>query len=408
MRLQRRMLLAGTGMLAGLSATKRSRAQTTPLKIGVLTDLSGVFADDCGPLSVLCARQAASEFTAATGIPTEVIAGDHKLKPDVGAGMAREWLDREGVDAICDMSGSAVALAIDSVCLEKDKAALASSVAAVDLMKAKCNPVTVQWAYDSYQLGTVVPRAVVREGGDTWFLIGADYVGSQQILQFAADTVRANGGKVLGQVLHPFPGTGDFSSYLLQAQASGAKVLGLCNTSTDLLNTLKQAQEFGLARSMRIAVSLMFASNVYAAGLELTQNSLMTEAFYWDMNDRTRAFTARMKLRAPGLYHANSLQAACYGVVTHYLKAAASLGVAQAKASGSATVTRMKQMPVDDDCFGAGVIRSDGRKINDAFVFQVKTPAESRDPWDILKLVSTIPGKDAVFPADPSCSLSRA
>lgn len=405
MTLQRRTLLMGAAA-TGIAVSSRARAKDMPLKIGVLTDLSGPYSDDAGPLSVLCARQAASEFTAATGIATEVVAGDHRLKPDIAASIAREWLDRDGVDAICDMSSSAVALAVDNICVERDKAALASAAATVDFMKAKCNPNTVQWAYDAYQIGTVVPRAVLKEGGDTWFLIGADYVGSQQMVQFSAATVKANGGRVLGQVLHPFPGTGDFSSYLLQAQTSGAKVLGLCNNSNDLINTLKQAQEFGLSKTMRIAVSLMFASNIHAVGLELAQNSLVSESFYWDLNDRTRAFTSRLKQRSPDLYHANSLQAASYGVVLQYLKAAASLGVAQAKASGAATITRMKQMPADDDCFGPGVIRSDGRKINDSFVFQVKTPAESREPWDILKLVSTIPGKDAVFPADPSCPLT--
>ena len=355
-------------------------------------------------MSVECARQAAAEFTANTGIPVEIVAGDHQLKPDIGAVIARRWLDVEGVDAIADLANSGVALAVTTLCKDKNKVALASGAAAVDLMQGACNPCTVQWTFDTYTLGTVVPKVVVREGGDSWFLIGADYVASQQIMRTTANTVTAAGGTVVGTVSHPFPGTGDFSSYLLQAQASGAKVLGLCNTSSDLVSTLKQAQEFGLAGKMRLAVSLLFVTSIKAVGLDIASNVLLSTPFYWDLNDRTRAFSGRLKPRAPAK-RANELQAGAYGAVLHYLRAAASLGVVQAKADGAAVVARMKAMPTDDDCFGPGSIRADGRALHPSYVLRVKTPAESKEPWDLMTPVSSLSGAEAAFPPNLACEL---
>lgn len=402
MELSRRTMVAGVAMAGGLG--RRARAQTAPLKIGVLTDLSGGYADDSGPMSVVCAQQAAAEFSANTGIAVEVVAADHQLKPDIGAGIARQWLDLGGVDAIADLANSGVALAVVNVCKDKNKVALASGAAAVDLMRGMCNPCTVQWTFDTYTVGTVVPKVVVREGGDSWFLIGADYVGSQQILQTTADTVKAAGGTVVGAATHPFPGSGDFSSYLLQAQASGAKVLGLCNTSSDLVATLKQAQEFGLSDKMRLAVALFFATNVKAVGLDIAKNVLLSTPFYWDLNDRTRAFSERLKPRAP-TKRANDLQAGAYAAVLHYLKAAAALGVAQAKADGGAVVARMKAMPTDDDCFGPGSIRTDGRALHPSYVMRVKTPAESKGAWDLMAEISSVPGAEAAYPPNLACSL---
>ena len=408
MDMSRRQLVGGVTAATTLAGGRRARAQQAPIKIGVLTDLSGGYSDDSGFLSVRCVQQAASEFTAATGIPVDVVMGDHQLKADVGANIARQWLDLDGVDAIADMPNSAVALAVVNVCKQKNKVALASGAATIDLMRSQCTPIDIMWWTDTYTIGTVVPRVVTRDGGDTWFCIAADYVGSQQILKDTITTVQANGGKMLGSVTHPFPGSGDFSSFLLQAQASGAKVLGLCNTSTDLVNTIKQAGEFGLTHNMRLAVALMFLSNVKAIGLQAAQNILVSEPFYWDLNDRTRAFTARLKQRSPDRYHPNGLQASAYGATLHYLRAVADLGVAKAKADGAAVVARMKAMPTDDDAFGPGHIRADGRRIGPSYVFRTKTPKQSKSEWDLYELVSTVPGDIAAFPADPSCPLSKA
>ena len=386
----------------------RPRAQSSAIRIGVLNDQSGTYRDDTGPLSVLCVRQAAEEFAQQhPEIKVEVLSADHQNKPDVGAGIARSWFDESGVDAIIDVPTSSVALAVNTVCREKNKAYLNSGAATTDLTGAQCSANTVHWTYDTYMLAKSTGGAMVKSGGDSWFFITADYVFGQQLQRDTARFVQDAGGKVLGARTYPFPDTTDFSSFLLQAQASGAKVLGLCNSGNDTVNCIKQAHEFGLTKSMRIAAMLMYDGNVRAVGLQDAQGLVMTGAFYWDLNDRTRAFWERIRPKTPA-QPPNMIQAGCYAAALHYLKTVAALGLAAAKADGRATVAHMKSMPTDDDCFGAGRIREDGRKIHPSYLMQVKTPAESKGPLDVLKVLATTAVDDAFRPmSEGGCSLVR-
>jgi branched-chain amino acid transport system substrate-binding protein len=406
MRLSRRALLGSTG---AAMLGRPARAQQAPtIRIGVLNDQSGLYRDDTGPTGVACARQAVQDFGAAVrDLNVEVVFADHQNRPDVGASIAREWFDRGGVDAIVDVPTSSVALAVNTICREKNKVMLNSGAATTDLTGAQCSPNTVHWTYDTYMLAKSTGGATVRSGGDTWFFITANYVFGQQLQRDTARFVTEAGGRVLGSVSYPFPETTDFSSLLLQAQASRAKVLALCNSGGDTINCIKQAREFGLTRTMRIAAMLMYNSNVRALGLEEAQGLLMTETFYWDLNDRTRAFMERIKSKTPNQWP-NMVQAGNYGVVLHYLKAVADMGAAAAKADGRAVVDRMKVMPTDDDCFGPGRIREDGRKLHPAYLFEAKKPAESTGPWDGLKLVATTPADQAFRPlGEGGCALVR-
>ncbi len=380
------------------------RAQGPGLKIGVLNDQSGPYRDDGGPTSAVCVRQAVAEF-GDKGFPIEVIVADHQNKPDVGAGIARRWFDQDGVDAIVDVPTSSVALAVNNVCRDKNKVMLNNGAASTDLTGLQCSPNTVHWTYDTYMLARSTGGAMVRAGGDTWFFITADYVFGHQLERDTTRFIQEAGGKVLGSASYPFPDTSDFSNLLVQAQASGAKVLGLCNSGTDTINCIKQAREFGLMTSMKVAAMLMYNSNVHAIGLDTAQGLLLTESYYWDLNDRTRAFNTRVQPKTPNQWP-NMVQAGCYASTLHYLKAVADLGIGPAKASGRDAVTRMKAMPTDDDCFGKGLIRADGRKIHPSYLFQAKSPAESKQPWDGLKLVATTPAEEAFRPLhEGACSL---
>ena len=407
MRLPRRTLLGSTG--AALLCRRPARAQAAPaIRIGVLNDQSGLYRDDTGPTGVACARQAVQDFGAAVrDLNVEVVVADHQNRPDVGAGIAREWFDRGGVDAVVDVPTSSVALAVNTICREKNKVMLNSGAATTDLTGAQCSPNTVHWTYDTYMLAMSTGGATVRSGGDTWYFITANYVFGQQLQRDTARFVAEAGGRVLGAAAYPFPETTDFSSLLLQAQASRAKVLGLCNSGGDTINCIKQAREFGLTRTMRIAAMLMYNSNVRALGLEAAQGLLMTETFYWDLNDRTRAFMERIRPKTPNQWP-NMVQAGNYGAVLHYLKAVADMGAAAAKADGRAVVARMKAMPTDDDCFGPGRIREDGRKLHPAYLFEAKKPSESTGPWDGLKLAATTPADEAFRPlSEGGCALVR-
>jgi branched-chain amino acid transport system substrate-binding protein len=333
---------------------------------------------------------------------------DHQNKPDIGAGIARQWFDQDGVDAIIDVPTSSVALAVNSVCREKNKVLLNNGAATTDLTGAQCSPNTVHWTYDTYMLAHSTGGAMVKAGGDTWYFITADYVFGQQLQRDTTRFVQEAGGKVLGSRAYPFPDTTDFSSLLVQAQASGAKVLGLCNSGGDTINCIKQASEFGLMQKMRVAAMLMYNSNVHAIGLDTAQGLLLTESYYWDLNDRTRAFNERIRPKTPNQWP-NMVQAGCYASTLHYLKAVADMGVAAAKADGKAAVERMKAMPTDDDCFGPGQIRADGRKIQPVYLFQAKSPAESKGTWDCLKLVATTPADQAYRPlAEGGCALVKS
>ncbi|MDO9712679.1 ABC transporter substrate-binding protein [Paracraurococcus lichenis] len=406
MTLYRRTLL---GAAASTTLVRsRASAQSPTIRIGVLNDQSGLYRDDGGPTSAICARQAVEEFRAANpGINVELIVADHQNKPDIGAGIARQWFDQGDVDAVVDVPTSSVALAVNTVCREKNKVMLNSGAATTDLTGAQCSPNTVHWTYDTYMLAKSTGGATVRSGGDTWFFITANYVFGQQLQRDTARFVTAAGGRVLGAVAYPFPETTDFSSMLLQAQASRAKVLALCNSGGDTINCIKQAREFGLTKTMRVAAMLMYNSNVHALGQDVAQGLVMTETFYWDLNDRTRAFMDRIRPKTPNQWP-NMVQAGCYSAVLHYLKAVADMGPAAAKADGRAVVARMKAMPTDDDCFGPGRIREDGRKLHPAYLLEAKKPSDSKGPWDGLKLVATTPADEAFRPlSEGGCALIK-
>ena len=404
MQIDRRALLGATA--ASLALPRRSRAQGSVVKLGVLNDQSGPYRDIGGQYSVAAVKQAVAEFGAA-GFGVEVVFADHQNKPDIGIGIARQWFDRDGVDIIFDVPTSSVALAVNNVCREKNKVYINVGAATADLTGSQCTPNTIHWSYDTYMLARSTGGAMVAAGGDTWYFVTADYVFGQQLQRDTTKFVTEAGGKVLGASPYPFPGTMDFSSFLISAQASGAKVLGLANAGADTVNCIKQAVEFGLTRKMKVAALLMFINDVNGLGLEAAQGLFLTESFYWDMTDRTRAFTKRFQVFMPNVAP-NMTNAACYSGTLHYLRAIKDLGVA-AKADGAAVVARMKAMPTDDDAYGPGRIREDGMAMFPSYLFEVKTPSESKYPWDYFKQVVATPADKAWKPlSEGGCPLVRA
>ncbi|MCK8782780.1 ABC transporter substrate-binding protein [Roseomonas sp. NAR14] len=405
---RRGVLAAGAAATLAGGRTGGARAQSAnTIRIGVLNDQSGTYRDVGGPTGVACAQQAVAEFSA-QGFNVEVLSADHQNKPDVGVAIARQWIDRDGVDMILDVPTSSVALAIAGVAREKNKVFVNSGAATADLTGPQCSPNTVHWTYDTYMLARSTGGAMVRAGGDSWFFITADYAFGHAMQRDATRFVEAAGGRVVGSARYPFPATTDFSAFLLQARASRAKVIGLVNAGADTVNSIKQAREFGATRSARLAALLMYLNDVHALGLETAQGLVMTETFYWDLNDRTRAFTRRVLPRTPNNYP-NMNHAGNYAGTLHYLKAVQDMGVAAARASGVETVNRMKAMPTDDDCFGPGRIREDGRKLHPAYLLEAKKPAESRAPWDYFKVVQTTPGDEAFRPlSEGGCPLVRS
>ena len=337
MHLARRTLL---GSAAALAFARHARAQTPAVKIGVLTDLSGPYRDNTGEGSVACARQAADEFGGGHGFAVQVISADHQNKPDVGAGIARQWFDTEGVDVILDVPTSSVALAVNSVAKERNKVYINTGAGTTDLTGSQCTPVTVHWSYDTYMLSRSTASQLVKRGGNKWFFITANYVFGQQLERDATEFVKKSGGEVLGRAAYPFPETTDFSSYLIQAQSSGANVIGFASAGADMVNCVKQSHEFGLTPQAKLAALLAHPIDVLSIGLDLAQGLFLTESFYWDLNDRTRAFTKRVLDKMPGKAPPNMIQAGCYGGTLHYLKAVAAMGVAKAKADGAAAVRR--------------------------------------------------------------------
>ena len=398
MRLSRRALISAASVVAATPLV-RPRAQGTPtIKIGVLNDMSGTYQNVAGPTSVVCCKQAVEDFgVSGKGLNVEVINADHQNKPDLAVSIARQWFDRDGVDMILDVTTSSVALAVQSVVKEKNKVFLASSPATAVLTGEQCSPNFVHWTYDTYMLSKSTGGAMVKTGGVSWYFLTADYAFGKQLQADTAALVQASGGKVLGASAYPFPGTTDFSSFLVQAQASGAKVLGLANAGADTINSIKQAHEFGVHKTMKIASLLMYLSDVHALGLEVSQGLNLTESFYWDLNDRTRAFTKRVLPKTPNNWPSMS-HAGCYSATLHYLKTVMDMGAAEAKKDGAATVARMKKMPVEDDCFGKTTIREDGRNLTTAYLFEVKKPSESKGPWDYYSLIATTPGEQAYRP----------
>ena len=402
----RRGLLASA---AAAAAPRPARAQQSrpKIRIGVLNDQSGTYRDTTGITSVVCAQQAIADF-GDRGFDVELLRADHQNKPDIGASIARQWIDNQGVDVVADVPTSSVALAVAEVCRQKDRIHLNASATAVALTGEQCSPNTIVWSFDTYAMAVSSGGATVKAGGDSWFFVTADYTFGHSLEQQTTQVVQRAGGTVKGSVRYPFPDTSDFSGFITRAMSSGAKVLGLANAGVDTVNSVKQAYEFGAARrGMRVAPLLMFITDVHAIGLDVAQGLTVTESFYWDLNERTRAFTDRVRPKTPNNWP-NQAHASAYSGVLHYLKAVADMGPAEAKKSGAATVARMKRMPTDDDAFGPGRIREDGRGVFPAYLFQVKTKAESRGEWDLYKLVATTPAEEAVRPLSESgCRLVR-
>lgn len=410
MELSRRGLLGTTAALGTVPLIGNARAQAAKtLKIGVLTDLSGPYQDLAGPLAVKSAQLALEDFgVAGKGWTVEVVQADHQNKADIGAGIARQWYDQSAVDIIVEVANSAVALAVAGVAKDKNKVYINSGAASSDLTAAACNANTIHWAYDTYMLAKSTGGAMVKAGGDSWFFITADYAFGQALQRDTTEFVTTAGGKVVGSVKYPFPGTTDFSSFLLQAQASGAKILGIANAGTDTINTIKQAQEFGITGKMKLAGLLLFLSDVHSLGLQVAQGIILTDSFYWDHSDRTRAFAERLKPKAPA-QRPTMVQAGVYSSTLHYLKAAADMGIPQIKADGAASVAHLKKMPTDDDAFGKGLIREDGRKIHPSYLWEVKKPSESKGPWDYYKSVATTPAEEAFRPLSKGgCGLVKS
>ncbi len=405
----RRSLMGAAAAMPLLATPLSARAQAAnTIRVGVLTDLSGTFRDLNGPNTIAATRLAAQEF-AGRGFNVEVVVADHQNRPDVGVNIARQWFDRENVDVVTSLAASSVALAVSDVARERNKVAIATSTATSDLTGRACNANTIHWVYDTYMLAKTSGGATVRAGGDTWFFMTADYAFGHALERDTSAFVRAAGGRVVGSVRTPFPGTTDFSSFLLQAQASRAKVIGLANAGVDTINSIKQAAEFGITRrGIKIASLLLFITDVHALGLQVAQGLVCANTFYWDANDQTRALTRRIRAIAGGDTPVAMSHAGDYAGTLHYLKAVADMGVANAKASGRAVVERMKAMPTQDDAFGAGSIRADGRKLHPAYLYEVKTPAESRYQHDYYKLLQTSTAEEAFRPlAEGGCPLIR-
>ena len=404
MKLLRSLTLAAAATLLGGAA--HAQVSDGVIKIGVMNDMSGLYADISGPGAIAAAKLAVEDFgAAAKGMKVEIVGADHQNKPDIGSNVVRSWIDVDKVDVIVDVPTSSVALAVNEIVREKNKVFLVSGAASSDLTGPKCSPNTVHWTYDTWALANGTGKAMVKTGGDTWFFLTADYAFGHALERDTAAVVEKNGGKVVGKVRHPFPGT-DFSSFLLQAQSSKAKVIGLANAGGDTINAIKQASEFGITKGgQNLAGLLMFVNDIHSLSLATAQGLALTEAFYWDLNDKTRAFSKRF---AP-MYKGNMpsmVQAGVYGAVLHYLKAVEAL---KSDTDGKAIVAKMKATPTDDPLFGKGQVRADGRKIHDMYLFEVKKPSESKGPWDYYKLRATIPAAEAFRPlSEGNCPLVKS
>jgi len=374
------------------------------VKIGVLNDQSSLYADLAGQGSVVAARMAVEDFGAvAKGLKVEIVFADHQNKADVGSQIARQWYDAEKVDMIMDVPNSGVALAVNQITRDKGKAFIVSSAASSDLTGKACSPNTIHWTYDTWALANGTGNAVVKTGGDTWFFITADYAFGHALERDTSAFVTAAGGKVVGAVRHPL-NTADFSSFLLQAQASKAKIVALSNAGGDTINTIKQAGEFGLARSgdQRVAALLLQFPDTHALGLEAAQGLTASETFFWDLDDATRAWTKRFLARnggkPPSMIHAGT-----YGATLHYLKAVAAAGTTDA----TKVVAKMKELPIDD-FYTKGTVREDGRVMRPYYLLQVKKPSESRYPFDYLKVLATVPAEKAARPlSDSACPMVK-
>ncbi len=382
-------------LLAILAAPVAHAALPETVKIGILNDMNGPFADQSGRGSVVAAQMAAEDFAAQPGsFPVQILSADHQNKPDVGAGIVRQWIDQEGVAAVADAVNSGVGLAVNQVMAEKHRTFIATNVGTSDLTGKFCQPTTVQWTMDTYAFGNTIARAMMQQGGDTWYFISFDYALGAALERDATATLNALGGKVLGSVKHPL-GTADFSSYLLQAQSSGAKVVALADTGADLINAVKQAAEFGLANKQTLAGLFTQIVDVDSIGLPAAKGLLVTEAFYWDLNDSTRAFGRRFAERFGGRVPTAN-QAGVYSSVLAYLNAVKAAQTIE----GEAVIGQMQKAPIQDALFGTVTVRKDGRAVHDMYTFKVKSPAESKSRWDVYQVMATIPGAEAFRPLD--------
>jgi branched-chain amino acid transport system substrate-binding protein len=394
--------MAVAGSLAGGAA--QAQISDNVIKIGVLTDMSSLYTDLAGAGSVAAAKMAVEDSgIEKRGYKVEVISADHQNKPDIGSSIARQWYDVDKVDVIVDTPNSGVALAVNQITRDKGKAFLVSGAASSDLTGKACSPNTVHWTYDTWMLANGTGGAIVKTGGDTWFFLTADYAFGQALERDTEAVVLKNGGKVLGKVRHPL-NTQDFSSFLLQAQASKAKIVGLANAGGDTTNSIKQAAEFGIVKGgQNLAGLLVFLTDIHALGLPTAQGLILTNTFYWDQNDQSRAFAKRFAAVDKGI-HPTMVHAGVYAALLHYFKAVEALK----SDDGTKVIAKMKEMPTDDPLFGKGTIRVDGRKIHPAYLVEVKKPAESKGPWDYYKVRTTIPADQAFRPLkDGDCPLVK-
>ncbi len=387
-------LSAGVALAILAIPAKAQTISDDMVKIGVLTDMSSLYADATGKGSVAAVQMAVADYGGKVkGKPVEVVYADHQNKPDVGVGIARNWYDNEKVDAIFDVPTSSVALPISALTREKNKIHINSGGGSSDITGSQCSPNTVHWTYDTYALSNVAAKAMVKRGEDTWFFVTADYAFGQALERDAANVVKESGGKVLGDVRHPLNNS-DFSSFLLQAQASKAKVIGLANAGGDTTNALKQAAEFGITPAQKMIALLMEITDVHALGIKATQGLIVTDAFYWDMNDETRAFSKRFYDKVGHM--PTMIQAGLYSATMHYLKAIEAIGTDEAPK----VMAQMRAMPINDFFAKNGKIRIDGRMVHDMYLFEVKKPEESKGEWDLYKLITKVPGDEAFRPLD--------
>ena len=398
-------VLLGTALAFGASAA--ALAQDKTVKIGVLTDNSGLYSDLGGAGSTLAAQMAVEDSgLAAKGWKIDIVSADHQNKPDIGTNTARQWIDVDKVDIFMDVLNSGVALAVSNLVKEKNVIMINTGAASSDLTNTKCSPNTIHWVYDTYMLANSTGQALVKAGGDTWYFLTADYAFGHALERDTAAVVVKSGGKVLGTVRHPL-NSSDFSSFLLQAQASKAKIVGMANAGGDTTNTIKQASEFGIVSGgQKLAGLLLFINDVHSLGLKVAQGLSFTETFYWDLNDGTRAFSKRFSERMKNKAQPSMIQAGVYSGLIHYFKALEAMG--GNPHDGVKVVEKMKSMPTDDSLFGKGTIRADGRKMHPAYLFEVKKPAESKGPWDYYKLIGTTPADQAFRPLSESeCPLVK-
>jgi branched-chain amino acid transport system substrate-binding protein len=398
----RRIFLTGLA-LAGIG-TSAFAADNSPIKIGVMNDQSSVYADFQGPGSVLAAQMAAEDYAKTGKRKVEVVAADHQNKPDIGSNLARQWFDTENVDMIVDLPNSAVAFAVAAIGTDKNKVVIGSGAGSAALTGERCSPNFVHWTYDTWSYGHSAARAAFAQGGKSWFFITADYAFGHDLEKQASDEVKALGGKIVGAVRHPI-NTSDFSSFLLQAQSSGADVVAFANAGGDLTNSLKQAAEFGLGDKQRLVGLIFGVTNVPALGLKATAGLQSIVPFYWDLNDGTREWSKRFQARHTKKMMPNDMHAGVYASVIHYLKAVDKVGSAK---DGRAVVAAMKALPTDDPLFGKGTIRVDGRKLHPMYLLEGKKPAESKGDWDYLKVVATVPAEKAFRPlSEGNCPLAK-